>query len=434
MTFLPANVELAERPVHPAPRWTMRIIALLALMVLIIGLVGHLDIVVTTKGKFVPNNRVKIVQSAITGVVKDIFVHDGEHVTAGTVLMDLDATQAGADTVNAHEEEMFSALAAARAQSLLTALKQGKAPQVPKVPGILAEKQAEAQMFADGQYREFEDKKAEAEAELLQHKADLESTLHDIGRLRQTAPMARQQANDYKALVKNKYVSQVDYLDKEQSAIQEESDLAAKQSYADELSDAIAAQAAQIASLASQFKREQLDAFDQQTEKFEEARNAELKAITRQRLMTLYAPVNGTIQQLSIHTLGGVVTVAQSLMEIVPDDGLEIEVDIDNKDVGFVKSGQDAIVKIDAFPYTRYGYLTGRVDFVSNDAVENKKNGLSFVAHIGLHSQHIEIKNQTIRLTPGMAVTAEIKTGRRSVLGYFLDPVMQTAQESLRER
>jgi hemolysin D len=142
------------------------------------------------------------------------------------------------------------------------------------------------------------------------------------------------------------------------------------------------------------------------------------------------------VQQLSVHTLGGVVTTAQSLMEVVPDDALEVEASVENKDIGFVNVGQDAIVKIEAFPYTRYGYLTGKVVSVSNDAVQDKdkKLGLTFVVRVRLPTGQMHINNKWINLTPGMEVTAEIKTGRRSVAGYFLDPLVQNAQESMRER
>jgi hemolysin D len=146
--------------------------------------------------------------------------------------------------------------------------------------------------------------------------------------------------------------------------------------------------------------------------------------------------VSGTVQQLSVHTLGGVVTTAQSLMEIVPDDALEVEAKLENKDVGFVQVGQRAAVKIEAFPYTRYGYLDGTVTSVSNDAVQdrNRKNGASFPIRIRLKTNRIRVDNRWITLTPGMAVTADIRTGKRSVIGYFLDPLMQTTQESMRER
>jgi hemolysin D len=254
--------------------------------------------------------------------------------------------------------------------------------------------------------------------------------------LRATAPLARSEANDYKALARDNYVAQHDYLGKEQTALEQEHELAAQQSHAQELTAGIAEQRATIEQTTSQFTREQLDALDKANQQFAQNRDDETKAVTRQGLLTLYAPVSGTIQQLSVHTLGGVVTTAQSLMEVVPDDAVEVEASIENKDVGFVNVGQDAIVKIEAFPYTRYGYLTGKVTAVSNDAVQDKdrKLGLTFTARIRLPTSQMHINNKSIDLTPGMEVTTEIRTGRRSVAGYFLDPLVQTAGESLRER
>jgi len=434
LAFLPANLELAETPVHPAPRWAMRTIALLAVLVLIIGVVGQLDIVVAAKGKLVPNARVKVVQPAITGVVRRILVEDGQRVSAGELLVELDPAQAVADTGKAHAARMYAALAVARAQALLEAQTQNHPPRLAPVADASGADMADTQRFADGLFREYQDKLVGSQAELSRREAELQGTLHDIDRLRATAPLARQQADDYKSLVAEKYVAKSDYLDKEQNALQQEHDLAAKISHAAELRAGIAGQQADIAALVSQFRREQLDALDKATQQREQNHDDETKATTRQQLMSLSAPVDGTVQQLSVHTLGGVVTTAQSLMEIVPDDALGVEVSVENKDVGFVKADQDAIVKIDAFPYSRYGYLTGTVRTVSNDAVQDKKQGLSFVARIHLPTDRMLINDQWIRLTPGMAVSAEIKTGTRSVAAYFLDPLMQTAQESLRER
>ena len=150
--------------------------------------------------------------------------------------------------------------------------------------------------------------------------------------------------------------------------------------------------------------------------------------------MRLTAPVAGTVQQLNVHTVGGVVTTAQSLMEIVPDDTLEVEAQVRNQDIGFVNPGQKAMIKIETFPYTRYGYLTGKVLTVSNDAVQDKKAGLVFPAKIQLPTRRFKVDNTWVNLTPGMAVTVEIKTGSQSVASYFLSPLEQVGHESLRER
>jgi hemolysin D len=434
LAFLPANLELVETPVHPAPRWTMRTIAILAIIVVIISVAGRLDIVVAAKGKLVPNVRVKLVQPAITGVVKQILVEDGQHIDAGTALMALDATQAQADANKAHSSKVAAALATARAKALLNAQKHNQLPMLEPVEDATDDDMRAAQLFAEGTFREYQDKITKSRAELSRREAELTGTLHDIDRLSATAPLARQQADDYRALVKDKYVAKADYLDKEQSALQQEHDLAAKVSHEAELRAAVAGQHADIATISSQFRREQLDGLDKASQQFTQSQDEEIKASTREHLTSLTAPVSGTVQQLAVHTVGGVVTVAQNLMEIVPDDTLEAEVNVENKDIGFVKVGQGVIVKIEAFPYNRYGFLNGTVGSVSNDAVQDKKQGLSFVARIRLPTDRIFVEGQWIKLTPGMAVSAEIKTGVRSVAAYFLDPLMQTTQESLRER
>ena len=250
----------------------------------------------------------------------------------------------------------------------------------------------------------------------------MQSTRHQVEKLRATAPLARQQADDYRGLVDHKYVAKTEYLDKEQSALQQEHELDVQSSHAQEMEAAISGQRSVLASISSQFRREQLDALDKAKQQLSQNRDDETKANTREGLMSLKAPVAGTVQQLTVHTLGGVVTTAQTLMEVVPDDSMEVEASIENKDIGFVHAGQEAIVKVEAFPYTRYGFLLGTVRSVSNNAIQDKKGGLSFVAHIRLPTNHMRVEQQWINLTPGMAVTAEVKTGTRSVARYFLDP------------
>lgn len=436
LQFLPANLELIETPSHPAPRWTMRVIVALASVILLIAIFGKLDIVASAKGKLIPGARVKIIQPAITGVVRQIMIRDGQRVVEGQPLLVLDATQAAADAHKARTARIDAALSAARARALLDARTSGRPPLVATVEGASPEQQTEAQHFADGLHREYVDKLTAARAELLKRQAELGTTQQEVAKLRATAPLARSEANDYKTLARDNYVAQHDYLGKEQTALEQEHELAAQQSHSQELIAGIAEQRATIEQTTSQFTREQLDALDKANQQFAQNRDDETKAVTRQGLLTLYAPVSGTVQQLSVHTLGGVVTTAQSLMEVVPDDAVEVEASIENKDVGFVNVGQDAIVKIEAFPYTRYGYLTGKVTAVSNDAVQDKdrKLGLTFTARIRLPTSQMHINNKSINLTPGMEVTTEIRTGRRSVAGYFLDPLVQTAGESLRER
>lgn len=159
------------------------------------------------------------------------------------------------------------------------------------------------------------------------------------------------------------------------------------------------------------------------------------KTTRRDRLMALRAPVDGTVQQLAVHTVGGVVTPAQALLAVVPgEESLEIEATVLNKDIGFVRPGQAVTVKIESFPYTHYGYLTGVVASVSHDAAQDENLGLVFPARIKLDGAMLTIDGTQVHLTSGMSLSAEIKTGKRRVITYLLSPLQQHGSEALRER
>jgi hemolysin D len=145
--------------------------------------------------------------------------------------------------------------------------------------------------------------------------------------------------------------------------------------------------------------------------------------------------VDGTVQQLAIHTVGGVVTEAQALMVVVPREGaLELEAFLENKDIGFVHGGQTAAVKLETFPYTKYGIVGATVAHVSDDAIADDKKGLVYSVRLRLDRTDIQVDDRMVRLSAGMAASAEIKTGSRRVIEYFLSPLLQYQQESLRER
>jgi len=159
------------------------------------------------------------------------------------------------------------------------------------------------------------------------------------------------------------------------------------------------------------------------------------KARYQETLTQLKASVAGTVQQLAVHTVGGVVTPAQALMVIVPtDQSVEVEALLENKDVGFVRAGQAVTVKVETFTFTRYGTVEGEVIGVSNDAIDDEKRGPVYSSRIRLKEDHLNIKGERVALSPGMTVTAEVKTDQRRVLDYFLSPLRQHVQESLRER
>jgi hemolysin D len=434
MEFLPAHLELIDTPPHPAPLWTARLIMGAATAIMLVAFFGRLDVVAVAPGQLIPSANVKLIQTAVTGVVEHIRVQNGERVTAGELLLDLDPAQATADADKALTNKLDAQLAIARAHALLIAQEKAVDPHVEPVLGAPPSRQADNQSLAEGAFREYSEKLSSLKAELHRRAAQLATTQEEISKLEQTAPIARKQADDYKSLSRDKYVSLHNYLDKEKLAIEQEHALTVEASHLTELAAAIDEQRQDIATTIATFRREQWELLNRSEQEAAQNQNDETKADARERLTQLKSPVNGVVQQLNVHTVGGVVTSAQTLMEIVPDDTLEVEARVSNKDIGFVNPGQTAIVKISTFPYTRFGYLTGTVIKISNDATADRKLGLVFLARIRIPSNRFRVQSKWLNLSPGMEVIAEIKTGHQKVWQYFLSPLIETGRESLRER
>lgn len=202
-----------------------------------------------------------------------------------------------------------------------------------------------------------------------------------------------------------------------------------------ELVAAIAAAKHQLAATVADTRKQWLDQQRQARAQVEQSKLDLQRASERGAMMQLRAPVDGTVQQLAVHTVGGVVTPAQALMAIVPIGvGFEVEAQVLDQDIGFVKQGQPVTIKLTSFPYTRYGYLTGTIETISHDAAKDDKLGLVFPARVKLDSDTLEIDGTKVRISAGMGVSAEIKTGRRRVIDYLLSPLRTHVDAAMRER
>jgi hemolysin D len=433
--FLPAALSLQETPVSPAPRVAMWMLIGFALLAVLWASFGHIDVVATAQGKVVPNDRTKTIQPFETATVKAIHVTDGQQVKAGDVLIDLDATTAQADQDRVQSDLGVARLQVARGQAMLAALESVRTLKLTRPNGVDDAKFAEAQRLLAGQMAEVSAKQSRIEAETAKREAELRSTQELVRKLEQTVPIAKQRAQDFKNLVDENFVSKHGYLEREQARIEQEADLANLRSRLKEIEAALRETRGQRAELLAETRRVSLDSITDGQQKVAALEQDLLKADSRGKLMQLTSPVDGTVQQLVVHTIGGVVTPAQPVMVIVPrDNPLEVEAFLENKDIGFVKPNQDAEVKIETFQYTKYGTIHAKVTSVSHDAINDEKRGLIYSTRVKMDKANINVDGTPVSLSPGMAVSVEIKTGKRRVIEYFLSPLMQHTSESLRER
>lgn len=435
--FLPAALALQEQPVHPAPRYIQWTIMAFAALALLWACLGEIDVVATASGRIVPSGRSKIVQPSEVAVVKAIHVRDGQSVKAGQLLVELDAQITGADVERLKSDLLAAQVDNARSTALLEAIQTRREPPslVESLPQASPEQRLAAQRWLQGQYLELQSALDQAKAEIEQRAAEISSARASVATLQQTLAISRRLASDYKELLKEQFMTRNAYLEKEQLRLDQERELAALQGRIVELAAARKAAESRHASILAETRRTMLD-LQHESEQRAVALAQELKkAEQRNRLMGLTSPVDGTVQQLDIHTPGGVVTAAQPLMVIVPsDEPVEVEALLENKDIGFVRPGQEVEIKVETFTFTRYGVVHGTVTSISNDAIEDEKLGLVYSARIQLKENRIRVNSQEIALSPGMAVRAEVKTDKRKVIDYFLSPLKHYESESLGER
>jgi hemolysin D len=435
LAFLPAHLELTQSPVSPTLRWTMRIIIALFVLALLWACLGQLDIVAVASGKTVVGSRTKVVQSAETAVVRRILVQDGQTVRQGQLLIELDATAAAADYARAGESLVNARLAQLRLAALADALATGRLPTLAADPGLPPERVAAEQQLARSQFEAFQARRESLGATIAQRQAELRTVQSLIQPLAENAQIAKRRAEDYAQLVEGKYVGRHEYLLREQERIAAERDLAAQRSRLGEVRSAIAGAQEERRVLIADTTQQTLDGLRQARDQVNQFTPEVAKTGQRDKLMQLRAPVDGTVQQLAVHTVGGVVTPAQPLLAVVPsEESLEVEATVLNKDIGFVRAGQPVTVKVESFPYTRYGYLTGTVESISHDAAQDEKLGLVFPARVKLDGTVLVIDGVRVRITPGMSLSVEIKTGKRRVIDYLLSPLQQHGGEAMRER
>ncbi len=434
--FLPAALSLQETPVHPAPRRMAYVIMSFFIIVIIWAIFGKIDIVATAPGRIVVSERTKLVQPLERSVVKRVLVQDGDQVRAGQPLVELDPTIANADKASVAEQVKTAESDALRARAMLNAMGTGQnRPKANFPSGWSAADTASARAQLDAEWSDITAKLAKLGSEIARRQAEISTARELIAKLDATLPLARQREKDVAELAREGYMSSHSGQDKTRERIELERDLATQRARLLETQAALRESESARAAFEAEARRTLSDREAQADFKHQQASQDQTKATQREKLTVLTAPVAGTVQQLAIHTSGGVVTEAQTLMVIVPEGAqVTAEVTMENKDVGFVNAGQSAEIKLETFPFTRYGTVAATVSRVSADAVNDEKRGALFPATLTLKATQIDVDGKLIRLQPGMNLTAEIKTGQRRVIEFLLSPIQRAGNESLRER
>jgi hemolysin D len=405
--FLPAALSLQAQPVSPAGRGVAWVLMLLVAALVAWSVIGRTDIVVNAQGKVIPGGRTKTVGALEVARVQALHVEEGQAVRAGEVLIELDPRLSDTEQDKAQGEFQAATLQRERATALLAALDSGRPPSLPVLAEAEPDRWDAARQHLQDQWRDYTARMARLDGEIRRYSQEL--------------PLVAQRARDYAELAQTRDVSRHAWMEKEQARLDLEGQIA----------DLRHQKTALTAELRKSAQDTRTDASRQAAAAQQEVR----KGRVRGDLLRLTAPVDGTVQQLAVHTVGGVVSPAQPLMQIVPKQTrVEMEAFIANRDVGFVREGQTARIKIDAFEYTKYGTLEATVAHVSRDAIPDEKRGPIYAIRLVLTRPVLLVQGQEQAITAGMSGSVEIKTGSRRLIEYVLSPLVQHARESLNER
>lgn len=432
--FLPAALEVLETPPNPLGRavlWSL--LAFVAIAVLWASF-GHIDIVASAQGKIIPRGRVKIIQATDVGIVRAIHVTDGQEVRAGQTLVVLDPTLTKADAAQANESRFVASIDRARATALVDASSGGPGKFVapPDVPAAIVETQ---RSLVAARIAEHRTAISALQEDRSQKRAELAMVSAEVAKLEEQLPLVEDQLASLEKLDKDGLVPRMRVMEVKERTVGMRQDLVIRREEVGKSRAALAGVESQIGKLQSEFRATALDALTEAEANYRLRSEEVKKADDKASLTVLVSPIDGTVTQLSVHTLGAVVKPADPLLIIVPKgEELIVEAMVLNKDIGFVREGQDAEVKLEAFPFTRYGVIKGTIERISTDSVDNKELGLVFPCLVKLHATHISAGMKKIALAPGFSATAEIKTGDRRIIEFLLSPLSRRLQEAGRER
>lgn len=462
--FLPAALEILEAPPSPIRMAMILLIAALVVVALTWAAIGELDIVAVAQGKVQPTGRVKVVQPLETGRVVRVEAINGRRVAAGDTLVRLDPTDAVAEETALSLASRAWRAEILRRHAVLAAIRrvgEGTRIEIPvlawpdEIPPAIRSREDKV-LAAD--LRQLAATLAGLDAQHAQKIAERDRLTATIAAEHDLIEALSARVDMRSTLVDRASGTRASLIDAQETLLTQKATLA---SQIGQLSENTAA----LELIARDIARTKETALSDNTQKLAEAERQLddveqrlKKAEARTARMTLVAPIAGTVQASTVTTVGQVVTTGEELMRIVPEGStLEVEAYLPNKDIGFVHAGDEVAVKFEAFPFTRYGTVAGRVVRVATDAIPEpdaaatetgtaavtnrgasgrtqRVQNLVFPVTIALDRTTIVVDGATVPLSTGMAVTGEIKTGHRSILEYLFSPLVEVASQSVKER
>ena len=432
--FLPAILEVTETPPSPTGRLVMWSILLLVVTALAWSILGHINEVAVAAGKVIPTGQIKTIQVKNKGIIKEINVEEGQLVQEGDVLVVLDPTTTTADYDSLKKRAAYYKLDIQRLTAELT-----QQPFTPEEdPDLEAHDLASEMALYQSRTSDYHTQRQSRVDVINQKIAKLQATQATYEKYAQVLAIEQEKEARLTDLSEQNAISQFQLLEQQSKTIEYAKNAQAQLDELNSIKAEIAEAQQNLANVDASYHKDIMTALVEAKKEYYAVSESIKKADEDSRMATIYAPTSGRVYNLNVHTLGGIVTDAQPLMQIVPEDvKLEFEVYADNKDIGFIKVGQEAEVKVETFNFQKFGMYKAEVMEISADAANepnDQQKHMKYKLLLDPTSNDINVYGQPAKLEVGMNVSAEIKIKEKRIIDFFLDPFRRYTSEALRER
>lgn len=460
--FLAPAIEILETPPSPVRLALILIICAFVTTALIWSYIGHIDIIAAAQGKIQPAGRVKVVQPLLTGKVKALPPSNGTQVKTGDILLELDPTDAIADETDAAKGLASVNAEVRRRKAAVNHVRSQESGQL--LPTISWDADASDELrrreegILRGDLEQYQAAVASLDAQKHQKEVERDRLTVTVAAQNSLVETLKERVAMRNMLASKEAGTMASVIDATQTLKEQATQLAMQEGQLADAAAGIEVLAREKDKLKRAFLGDQLERLGNAERRVEELEQRLAKAINVREQMTLRSPIDGTVQASSITSVGQVVTVGEDVMRVVPEGStLELEAYALNKDIGFIKVGQDAVVKLEAFPFTRYGTIPARVIKIAADAIPEpdaarregdpaarqsettfggaeRMQNLVFPVTLSLEADQILADGRNVQLSAGMAAVAEVRTGERRILEYVFSPLIEVAEEALHER
>ncbi|HHY71702.1 MAG TPA: HlyD family type I secretion periplasmic adaptor subunit [Bacillus bacterium] len=438
--FLPGALEIIETPPSPLGRFLIWMIFTVFISFIVWSYFGKIDEVAVARGKVIPDGRLKVIQPLEEGIITAIHIKEGEKVKKDQLLLELDASMKQADITSLENSLQMAILEKNLISAELNGTISNKEIEKTKLNNLNASQVVELQKkYSQAKSEEYIAQKETLQTIIQQREKDVQLAITKLDSVKSHYSYISSEVDNLKSLYENGGIPKIELKKKEEELLLSQKEVDSQTVLIEKLNSELKEAQANLISLTKMYEKD-LATKDKELADKLVVKEKEIIALEDQlskakkilKYQKLVSPVDGVVQGIASQTIGGVVTPAQPVVTIVPEGTpLIVEANVLNKDIGFIEVGQLVDVKFDTFPFQKYGVIKGKVLSISPDAVEDEKIGLVYNIKVELEENTFTIRNKEVNISSGMTVSAEVKTGKRRIIEFFLSPILKNLKESL---